>query len=198
MKADRASAEADRRTTVLRRLARWYRLFCYTFAVVVIAGVPIAWAAGVRVVTTPSVPKGLWWVHRGSVERYGFVNACLPAALAKYGRARGYLEDGVCPGHTAAVMKMVIAVPGDRVSVGKGGISVNGRLLADSLPSVKDHWGRPLRLDVPIGDSIVAQNEYWLLGLNLRSWDSRYYGPISSNGFLGVGTPVFIEVTPRV
>ncbi len=183
---------------LIKRFLLWYRYFCYVFAVAVIAGVPIAWAAGVRVVTTPSVPKGLWWVHRGSVERYGFVNTCLPRTVAEYGRKRGYLDDGSCPGHAAPVMKMVIAVPGDRVTVSSQGIAVNGHLIADSLPQVKDHWGRAIPSAVAIGNSVVPDRQYWLLGLNIRSWDSRYYGPISQTGFLGIGTPVFIELTPQI
>jgi conjugative transfer signal peptidase TraF len=181
-----------------KKLLKGYRYFCYVFAVAVLAGVPIAWAGGVRIVTTPSVPKGLWWVHRGSVERFGFVNTCLPLTLAAYGRQKGYLDEGSCPGRAAPVMKMVIAMPGDRVSVSDKGIAVNGHLIADSLPQAKDHWGHPVRSTVPIGDSTVAAHQYWLLGMNIRSWDSRYYGPVSQTGFLGIGTPVFIEHAPQI
>jgi conjugal transfer pilin signal peptidase TrbI len=93
-------------------------------------------------------------------------------------------------------MKMVVALPGDHVSVSKSGISVNGRLLADSLPQAKDHFGKRVRDDVPLGDSVVPPKSYWLLGLSLRSWDSRYYGAVSAGGVLGIGTPIFITLTP--
>jgi conjugative transfer signal peptidase TraF len=184
------------RYRVIRKIATAYRIFCYVFAGLVLAGVPIAYAAGVRIVTTPSVPKGLWWVHPGSIDRYAFVNTCLPLELAQYGRSQGYLDEGSCPGKASAVMKMVIAVPGDHVSVTSSGISVNGHLIADSLPQVKDHLGHAVKDDVRYGESVVPSDTYWLLGLNVRSWDSRYFGPVSLRGMLGIGTPVLISLTP--
>jgi type IV secretory pathway protease TraF len=55
---------------------------------------------------------------------------------------------------------------------------VNGWKLANSASIFRDSRGREVRR-VAFDQYQTGANEVWLFGLNdLRSWDSRYFGPI--------------------
>ena len=43
---------------------------------------------------------------------------CLPAAVAAFGRDRGYLGPGACPAGVGPVLKVIGAVGGDEVELG--------------------------------------------------------------------------------
>ena len=144
-------------------------------------------------VDTPSVPPGIWWVHHGTVTRGTYVLACLPLRLARFGRARRYLDSGTCAGGVAPVMKRVVALPGDVVQTAPEGIVVNGELLPGSARVVRDRQGRRISGNGVPRRARVAAGEVWLLGDWSRSWDSRYYGGVTAAGILGLGTPLVVQ-----
>ena len=103
---------------------------------------------------------------------------CLPPEVARFGRGRGYLGTGDCPGGVQPAIKQVIALPGDIVEVTPAEVRVNGRPLPRSATAAVDSAGRPLP-HVPWGRRLVAPEQVWLLGPgDPRSWDSRYFGPL--------------------
>jgi type IV secretory pathway protease TraF len=90
------------------------------------------------------------------------------------------------------LIKHVAAIPGDTVRCTPQGSFINDKLWPDSaIPS--DVHSHPY----PFGTYKLAPGQYWLLGRNPHSWDSRYLGPVpddliespvkpfwtSSNGF---------------
>ena len=152
-----------------------------------------AYVAGIRVVDTPSVPPGIWWVHRGTITRGTYVLACLPLRLAEFGRARRYLDGGTCAGGAAPVMKRVVALPGDLVVVERTRILVNGEPLLRSARIDRDHEGRSMNGSGVTHMTRVRAGEVWLLGDWSRSWDSRYYGGVTAAGILGLGTPLLVQ-----
>jgi conjugative transfer signal peptidase TraF len=188
-------AESEFFKSPLTPIVRWIG---YTVTALLLLGLPTAWICGYRVVTTSSVPRGVWRIHPGTVVKDGFVNICLPKTIALYGVAQGYLEHGICPGETESLMKRVIAVTGDTVDVSAAGIRVNGMLLANSRRRLRDDQGRLVRSFFALGTSAVPTGCYWLLGINGRSWDSRYYGCVPASGVLGVGEPAIVEAVPAL
>jgi conjugative transfer signal peptidase TraF len=114
----------------------------------------------------------------------------VPLAIAEFGRARGYLGPGDCPGHTQPVLKHVGAVAGDVIGLDRDGVSINGvRTIAQPIDPI-DSAGRPLP-HIAFGAHAVPDGLVWLLGLgSSRSWDSRYFGPISMAAVRGVVRPV--------
>ncbi len=137
------------------------------------------WHWGLRLNTSRSAPRGLYRMLAAAPSRGAFVAVCLPPDVARFGRARGYLGPGDCPGGVQAAIKRVVAMPGDIVDVSPAGIRVNDRLLPDSATSAVDSVGRPLP-HVPWGRHPVPPAHVWLLGTgDPRSWDSRYFGPLS-------------------
>jgi conjugative transfer signal peptidase TraF len=166
------------------------------FCLVLLALVPLAFAAGIRYVATPSVPIGFWrttaW-HPGDgpLARGTFVELCLPEDVATFGKSRTYIAAGSCPGNAEPLMKRIAAVPGDRVILTDAGLFVNGTLLAGTRPFATDSHGRPLP-GIPRGERRVGAAEYWVIGTVPRSWDSRYWGAVPSADIRSTAQPLWL------
>ena len=154
-----------------------------------------AYAAGLRINTTPSMPSGLWTIvsARTVPKRGDIVAVCLPDGVA-LGQAvhRGYIAAGSCPNEAEPLVKPVAAVGGDLVTVSANGISVNEAPVANSAALARDEAGRVLHR-VAAGSYRVAPDEVWLLsGHDPRSFDSRYFGAVPIAGVVGVARPLWV------
>ena len=79
---------------------------------------------------------------------------------------------------------------GDVVELEPEWVAINGRRLDRSRVASRDSAGRPLS-HVGWGKHTVGPDELWLFGFNdLRSWDSRYFGPVSVSDVRGQLKPV--------
>jgi type IV secretory pathway protease TraF len=105
-------------------------------------------AFGIYGAPTDSEPNGLYRTTSGPITRGGMVE------LRK-------------------LIKHVAGVPGDTVRVTPEGSYINGKLWPYSaIPN-----GTPYT-HFPYGTYKLAPGQFWLLGHNPLSWDSRYLGPI--------------------
>jgi conjugative transfer signal peptidase TraF len=130
-----------------------------------------------------SVPRGLY-LRRPSlpVSVGSTVTFAIPMAVRPLVAERGYLP------LENTLMKIVVALPGDRVCLEHDEYRVNGRLLARVLTA--DSLGRPLPLYrfcdvVPAGQAFVATAAP-------LSFDSRYFGPVPLTT-LTVVTPLWMS-----
>lgn len=146
-------------------------------------------ALGLRINTSTSMPRGLYRAVSEGLHRGALVAACLPEEVARLGLERHYLGPGECPGGTEPVVKTVPALAGDLVEVTGQGVRINGEVLPQSAPLTTDRGGRPLtRFE---GSHRLRPGEVWLhSSYEVRSWDSRYYGPVTESDILFVVTPV--------
>ncbi len=143
-----------------------------------------AWAfiqSGIQVNPTPSMPMGLYQsAPVGRLSPGDIVDACAPKSAVQMAVSRGYLMPGVdCPGGGVTVLKTVAGVPGDTVVVTPQGVFINGKRWSESKPLPSDPKGRPLHGDYGIHH--LGSGQYWLMGKNPLSWDSRYWGPVRMN-----------------
>ena len=126
---------------------------CVTRITVIAASIVVAGLAnsiaGLVVNLTSSEPTGLYLRVRGEPER-----GCMVALRS--------------------LMKHVVAVPGDVVTVTAQGTHVNGRLWPNSAIPEDTHGYEPF----PFGTYTLRPGQYWLLGTSPDSWDSRYIGPV--------------------
>ena len=164
-------------------------------AVVAVAGGLVlvaagAWVAGVRLNLSASLPPGFYLVSRRDLARGSIVLACLPPNVAGSAWARGYLPRGVCPGGTAPVGKLVLALSGDTVTVSAEGLSVNGTLVPDSRARARDGRGRPLGR-MSFGYHLVRAGEIWLISHHPLGYDSRYFGPLTTSSVQVVVRPLW-------
>ena len=171
------------------------RVAVCALAALTLGGLAAAEAAGLRVNTTTSMPRGLWRVASVNVppRRGEVVSVCSPdTPVIREAATRGYIPVGGCPGGTDPLVKPVAAVAGDVVTVAPEGIAVNGAPIANTAQLRTDSAGRPL-YPVPAGRYPVAPGEMWLLsGHTPRSFDSRYFGPVPVRNVLGLAHPVWV------
>lgn len=137
-----------------------------------------AGAAGVRINTTASLPLGLWRIT-DQIEKGAYASACVPptAPMMAVAIERRYLPDGSCNGGYAPLLKRIVAVAGDTVTLTPEAVIVNGVPLPNSA-TLAYRAIDPLPA-IARGDYTVGQGEYWLLATDSpRSFDSRYFGPL--------------------
>ena len=149
-----------------------------------------AWGSGLRFNLSASLPPGFYIVSRGGVARGSIVLACLPANVADFARARGYVPRGGCPGGTAPLGKLVLALAGDTVTVSADGLWVNGVLVPGSRARARDNRGRPLGR-TPFGQHLVGSSEIWLISHHPLGYDSRYFGPLTISSVRAVVRPLW-------
>lgn len=149
-------------------------------------------AFGLRLNTTASAPVGLWRIaplDAQHIERGTLVSICPPPlAVVVAMRAQGYLHTGDCADTaTTPLLKPVVAVPGDIVTVTPDGpLHVNGTELAHSAPEPNMPAWTP-------GTYTVHPGEIWLLSrYSAGSFDSRYFGPVAVANLRGRAVPVLI------
>jgi conjugative transfer signal peptidase TraF len=153
----------------------------------------MAWGSGLRLVVSPSVPIGIYRATQEPIVRGAYVAVCLPADIAAFAKERQYLSFGFCDGWVQPVIKVVGAVAGDRVIVQETGVSVNGEALLNSETLAQDSAGRPLT-HVTWRIHYVLDGEVWLFSFHdPRSWDSRYYGPVSTTQIVSTARAVWVK-----
>lgn len=148
-------------------------------------------AAGARINTTKSIPVGLYWTSNARVEKGAYVLFCPPRnGVFDDAKARGYIGAGYCPGGYGYMMKRILAVKDDTVTVNEDGVRVNGEPVARSVPLQIDAAGRSLpRLQVDrytLGDAEVLL----MSDVSGTSFDGRYFGPINRSQVETVIRPV--------
>ena len=145
------------------------------FAFISFSGYVLIKIGGWRYNTSDSMKTGFYRVHKDIPIKLGAtVEVCLPNNVAKMAYLRGYLKTGSCADGIEPLVKKIIAVPNDIVSVDSHGMTVNGMFYA--APQHKaDSKGRVL---VPFHLNNKKIDGYLLYGANDpdKSWDSRYYG----------------------
>jgi conjugative transfer signal peptidase TraF len=139
----------------------------------------MGWLAGLRLNLTGSLPVGLYVTSPSLPVRGALVLACLPATVAAFAHARGYVPRGEeCPNGVAAIGKPVAAIAGDTVAVTPAGVFVNGVPVPNSRALATDRKGRPLA-GVRVARCVVEAGTVWIVSSYSRfSFDSRYFGPI--------------------
>jgi conjugative transfer signal peptidase TraF len=168
------------------------RAFVLTaFAFVAVAH--IGHAVGIRPNISASAPVGLWLDRPISSPLYRgmMIGVCPPPTvpLVKLFSTNGTLPYGPCAQtNVALLLKPIRALPGDTVRISHGnpamvnGIALSNTIAAKSLPA----W--------PDGEYIVKPGEVWLFSsYNERSFDSRYFGPVSISLIQGEAIPLLVN-----
>jgi conjugative transfer signal peptidase TraF len=155
----------------------------------------LAGPAGLRVNATASMPRGIWRVEAAGarIARGDIVSVCLPDnPVVREAVRRGYISAGPCPGGYEPLIKSIVGIAGDAVTVTAHDIAVNGEPIADSAALDKDSVDRPLQ-PIPAGVYIVPAGSVWLLsGHDPRSFDSRYFGAVPAANIQGAARPIWV------
>jgi conjugative transfer signal peptidase TraF len=151
---------------------------------------PIVHGPVARIVYNPSdsVPRG--WYRVGPTESLrvgGIVLARIPPEAAALAAERRYLPDRV------PLLKSIGAMSPQQVCVQDRIVHIDGVALATALKA--DHQGRLL----PVWQQCrtLHDNELFLLSAkNPASFDSRYFGPVSTSAVIGSARPIWTWSTP--
>lgn len=162
-------------------------IFLFFFFIIVIKFI------GVKFNYTDSMPVGFYKktqttiIHRGDL-----VAVCLPQQIAKIGLKNHYLAHGSCTNGSIPVLKKIIAIPDDSVSLSNQFITVDDL----SYPAPRQHkdFHNHLVKKIIRNGSYQHIQTYWLYGANdpVHSWDSRYYGGVTRQHIIGVYKPLLI------
>lgn len=160
--------------------------------IVLIAFGGICSVCGARVNTSRSIPLGLYWTSSAPLSKGAYVLFCPPQRdVIAEAKKRGYLTAGICPGSYGYMMKRIVAVGKDIVTVSGAGVSVNGQLLPFSVPLSTDRAGRPLAR-YPAARFVIARSNVLLMtDVSSSSFDARYFGPVDLAQIKTVIVPVF-------
>ena len=147
--------------------------------------------AGLRINASPSLPIGLYL--KASAPGATLAEFCPEEPAASLGLLRAYRSAGNCPDGGTPLLKPIVAVFGDTVELSDAGIAVNGRLLTNTSPQSADSQGRPMPRWAR-GVVRVARGTIWVASsYNIRSFDSRYFGPIHVTTIRQFLRPVWTE-----
>jgi conjugative transfer signal peptidase TraF len=146
-------------------------------------------AAGLRFNGTPSFPIGLYLASHKTPQRGDLVFVALPSSpVLEMAKDRGYLNVAFSP--TSHLLKRLVALSGDRVTINSTGVEVNGVRLSNSAPLSCDASGRPLQA-YSLKNYVLGPGEVLLMSeYNPASFDSRYFGPIEATSIELVVRPV--------
>ena len=86
------------------------------------------------------------------------------------------------------IIKVIEGVPGDRVSVTKDDVRINGTKVGEGL-------ALSVKLKKPetryIREEIIPGEKYWFMGKTADSFDSRYWGYVDQRDILGKAYPIW-------
>jgi conjugative transfer signal peptidase TraF len=176
-------------TTMYRRVLYITKMCVICIAILVLCGalLPYRWNG------SASVPIGLYRVRHRRPEAGELIAFCLPKEVALYAKERGYIGFGFsCPGWTQPLLKPVVAVAGDAVSIAPAGVTVRGYALSHTQIFETDSQGRAHVVWIMPGDYRVPSDMVFVLSaFHERSWDSRYFGFVSTTAILSTMEPAW-------
>ncbi|MGH8141077.1 MAG: S26 family signal peptidase [Steroidobacteraceae bacterium] len=151
---------------------------------------------GWRLNLTGSEPRGFYRLRpitRFPLPRGTLVALCPPAWVTP--TAYPFYMSGNCPGGGRTLLKTVVGIPGDRIEVSAGSVRINGIMLPDSAPKLWSDRYPEIRLPRWTGAIVLGPQQYWVYGCGARpsfaarSFDSRYFGPVSAAQLRGLVAP---------
>jgi conjugative transfer signal peptidase TraF len=150
----------------------------------------LAYAVGLRLNTTPSIPVGVYQLTHDALTKGAYVYFCPPRSpVFEMAKERGYISAGFCPGGYGHLMKKILATQNDVVTIGKAGVQINGQLLPLSIPLRADGAGRLLPKYV-VSKTLDSAEVLFMADNNDYSFDGRYFGAIKREQIEGVIRPV--------
>ncbi|KTD14360.1 conjugative transfer signal peptidase TraF [Legionella israelensis] len=176
----------------MRKLTAWISIFLLS----ILSAVLLLIAMGFRINMTDSIPIGLYRISNIKNLKNAFVIFCPEdKPVFQQAKNRGYIGSGFCPGGYGYLMKKVVAIKGDIISVTDEGVLVNHQLISFSKPISTDGINRPLPQWRTIDYQLKEDEILTMTSQSAWSFDSRYYGPVHLSQIKGIITPVWVKAT---
>lgn len=157
---------------------------------VLIGGIAATFAlGGYRINFTPSYNLGLWQIVAvdREVKTGDRIFICPPdGEVVSLALERHYLPRGLCASGSGPLIKTVEATAGQSVEIGEQ-VIIDGHLLHSSRVLKADAEGRPMPV---YAGGIIPKGKVFLHSEFVGSYDSRYFGPLPSDGILGLAREI--------
>lgn len=135
---------------------------------------------------SPSMELGIYKLYEiDSLERGDVVYTAIPSDIKKILLERGYIFTE----NINHFIKRIAATPKDEIKIEGDYILINGNLYPMSYIKEFDSQGNPL--NSKLKDGTILEKEYLLLGDNLDSYDSRYWGTMEKKYILKKAKKIF-------
>ncbi|HHS2910686.1 conjugative transfer signal peptidase TraF [Legionella pneumophila serogroup 1] len=148
---------------------------------------------GLRINLTESIPVGLYRITGTEPLKNAYVIFCPDDRQSfRLAKNRGYIDHGLyCNGY-GYLMKKVVAVSGDILSVTNEGVFVNQMLIPYSKPKLQDGMNRALPKCQVMNYQLQEDEIMTMTSQSEWSFDGRYYGLVHTRQIKGMITPIWV------
>lgn len=148
---------------------------------------------GFRINLTESIAVGLYRITGTEPLKNAYVIFCPDDRQSfKLAKTRGYIDYGLyCNGY-GYLMKKVVAVSGDTLSVTNEGVYVNQILILYSKPKLQDGMNRTLPHWQVMNYQLQEDEIMTMTSQSEWSFDGRYYGLVHTGQIKGMITPIWV------
>ena len=87
------------------------------------------------------------------------------------------------------IMKVVAGVPGDHLTIKKGGVQINGKIVVNGFPLAEPFYHHPMQYFEK--DEVIPKGKIFMIGTHRLSDDSRYWGYLDTSYVRGKGYKIF-------
>lgn len=151
----------------------------------------VATLGGMRVNRSASFPLGIYWAVTKEPGRGDLVFFSPPHGPAfDLAKDRAYIGRSFDPAEAELMLKRIVAVPGDEVSIDATGVKVNGNPIPNSAPRASDPAGRALPVCRLFHYRLREGEVLVMSDCSALSFDGRYFGPIPRVSIRSVVAPV--------
>ncbi|HCE5637918.1 TPA: conjugative transfer signal peptidase TraF [Legionella pneumophila] len=148
---------------------------------------------GFRINLTESIPVGLYRITSAEPLKNAYVIFCPDHRQTfRLAKNRGYIDHGLyCNGY-GYLMKKVVAVSGDILSVTNEGVFVNQVIIPYSKPKLQDGMNRALPQWQIMNYQLKVNEIMTMTNQSEWSFDGRYYGLVHTRQIKGMITPIWV------
>jgi len=101
-------------------------------------------------------------------------------SIFQIAKQRNYIDAGSCKGSLGIMLKQIVALNGDVITINQNGVWINGELLKFSKPLTVDALNRKMP-QINLENYHLKNNEVLVMtNINPYSFDSRYFGVIDT------------------
>ncbi|HAT2053627.1 conjugative transfer signal peptidase TraF [Legionella pneumophila] len=163
------------------------------FLISTIAAGMLFHSMGFRINLTESIPVGLYRITGTEPLKNAYVIFCPDDRQTfRLAKNRGYINHGLyCNGY-GYLMKKVVAVFGDILSVTNEGVYVNQMLIPYSKPKLQDGMKRALPQWQVMNYQLQEDEIMTMTNQSEWSFDGRYYGLVHTRQIKGMITLIWV------
>ncbi len=140
---------------------------------------------------TSSLPLGFYQEIDAVIEKGTYVSFCpTQRPVFDMALARNYISTGDCKNGYRPLLKRVLAIAGDTVSINKRGVFINTRHIPNSAQMETDALGAELPA-YQLNQHTLSDQQFLLMSdINPKSFDARYFGLAKRSEITAVVRPV--------